>query len=103
MTAPPPPKTGEESASRRRSALLRAVARDDLLLGGVLLRRGLDQRLQDAVVAGIPVGDDLPLLAVPLVEAAQPRAFVVAARHLDRSDHAFAAELLDSFGGQLEM
>src|SRR4029077_8985949 len=77
-----------------RSALLRAVARRDLLLGGVLGRRVLDQRRDDGVVGGVPVGDHVPLLAVPLVDAAEAGAFMVGARHLDRSDHTLEAELL---------
>src|SRR5262249_24480454 len=86
-----------------RLALLRAVARGDLLLRRVLLGRRLDQRLDDGVVAGGPVRDHVPLLAVPLVDAAQPRALVVGAGHLERADHALKAKLLDAVGGEVEM
>src|ERR1051325_9172333 len=65
-----------------------AVARRDLLLGRVLGRGVLDQRLDDRIVGGVPVGDHVPLLAVPLVDTAEPRALVIGARDLDRSDHA---------------
>src|SRR6516164_7307051 len=84
-------------------ALLRAVACGDLLLRRVLLSRRLDQRLDDGVVAGEPVRNDVPLLAVPLVDAAQPRALVVGAGHLERADHALEAELLDAVGSKIEM
>src|SRR5690349_648536 len=87
---------GRERERRRGSALLGAVARRDLLLGRVLGGDVLDQRRQDRIVAGVPVGDHLPLLAVPLVDAAEPCALMVAARDLDRSDHALEAELLDA-------
>ena len=69
---------GRSSASRS-SALLRAVADGELLLLGVLLRRGLDHRLQHLVVGLVPVGDHVPLGAVPLLDAAGARAFVVGA------------------------
>src|SRR5258707_12686647 len=86
-----------------RSALLRAVARGDLLLRCVLAGRVLDQRFDDGIVGGEPVGDHLPLLAVPLVDAAETGALVVAAGDLDRSDHALEAELLDAVGREVEM
>src|SRR5580693_5089358 len=78
------------------SALLRTVARGDLLFRRILAGGVLHQRLDDGVVGGEPVGDHLPLFAVPLVDAAEPRAFMVGAGDLDRSDHAFEAELLDA-------
>src|SRR5262249_32043083 len=84
-------------------ALLRAVAGGDLLLRRVLAGRRLHQRLDDRVVPGEPVGDHVPLLAVPLVHAAEPRAFVVGTGHLERSDHALEAELLDAVGGEVEV
>ena len=68
----------------------------DLLVGGVLRRHVLDERLGDLLVGGVPVGDDLPLLAVPLLDAAVARAFVVGAGDLDRLQHAFEAQLLDA-------
>src|SRR6266850_138061 len=101
---PSPVFRGKVARMRRKgSALLRAVARRDLLLGGVLGRRVLDQRRDDGVVGGVPVGNDVPLLAVPLVDAAQSRTFMVGARHLDRSDHALEAELLDALSSEVEV
>src|SRR6476469_1212369 len=66
----PLPLAGErrKAGTQRRSALLGAVARRDLLLRRVLAGDVLDQRRQDRVVGSVPVGDDLPLLAVPLVD-----------------------------------
>src|SRR5437763_1432134 len=83
-----------------RSALLGAVARLDLLLRAVLGRRVLDHRVEDAAIGGVVVGDDLPLLAVPLLDAGLVRALVILAGELHWRDHALEAELLDARLGQ---
>src|SRR5262245_14109369 len=77
-------------------ALLRAVARGDLLLRGVVGRDLLHQRLGHLLVGGVPVGDDLPGLAVPLHDAPVARALVVGTGDLDRAQHAVEAQLLDA-------
>src|SRR5229473_3495929 len=78
-----PPARSGEGLSSRRSALLRAVARRELLFVGVFLRRLFDHRLQHFVVGLIPVADDFPLGAVPLLNATGAGAFVIAAAHLE--------------------
>src|SRR4051812_17379047 len=82
--APPPFKT--------RSALLRAVARGDVLLLGVLLGRTLDHRIKDREVRLVVAGDDLPLLAVPLLDAGDIGALMILAAELQRLDHAVEAQ-----------
>src|SRR5262249_54348359 len=96
-------KRAPASWPSRCSGLLGAVAWRGLLLGPVLGCGVLDDRLDDRIVAGEPVGDHVPLLAVPLVDPAETRALMVGARDLDRSDHALEAELLDAVGGEVEM
>src|SRR5882724_6877974 len=83
------------------SALLGAVARRDLLLGGILGRRVLDHRVEDRQVGLVVAGDDLPFLAVPLLDARDVGALVVLAAQLDRGHHALEAKLLDARGGQV--
>ena len=76
-----------------RSVRQQAAGRD-LLLGRVFCRRLLDHGRDHAVVAGVPVGRDLPVLAIPGLDAPHARALVVRAGHLDRLQHALEAELL---------
>src|SRR5216117_3709998 len=80
----------------RRSFLLRAVARRDALFLGVLRGGGLDHRPHDRLVGGDPVGDHLPLLAVPLQELDRPAPLMVHARHLERLHQSGGAELLQA-------
>src|SRR5712692_300300 len=75
----------------------------DLLLGRVLGRGILDHGRYYAVVAGVPIRRDLPVLAVPGLDAAGARAFMVLARYFDGLQHAFEAELLDAIGGDVEV
>src|SRR3954447_10789239 len=88
---------------RLRSALLRAVARGDVLLLGVLLGGALHHRIEDREVRLVVAGDDLPLLAVPLLHAGDVRALVVLAAELQRLDHAVEAQLLDAVGGEVQV
>src|SRR5579883_3006085 len=53
----------------RRSRLLRAVARRDALLLGVFERRFLVHVLKHLAIGLDPVGDELPVLTVPLLDA----------------------------------
>src|SRR5215471_20857007 len=76
-----------------RSVRQQAAGRD-LLLGRVLSRGLLDHGRDHAVVASVPVGRDLPVLAIPGLDAPHARTLVVGAGHLDRPQHALEAELL---------
>src|SRR5215207_3416365 len=59
------------------SALLGAVAWRDLLVRRVLGRLILDHRIEDRAVRLVIVGDDLPGLAVPLLNAGDVGALVI--------------------------
>src|SRR5262249_38921798 len=88
----------------RCSRSVRQQAADrDLLLGRVLWRGLLDHGRDHAVVAGVPVGRDLPVLAIPGLDAPHARTLVVGTRHLDRPQLALEAELFDAFGGEVEV
>src|SRR5262245_47536342 len=83
-----------------RSVRQQAPGRDLLLcrvLGCSLLDHGRDH----AVVASVPVGRDLPVLAIPGLDASHARTLVVGAGHLDRLQHALEAELLKAFRSQI--
>src|SRR5260370_24387214 len=77
-----------------RSAFFRAVARLNLLLRGILRGNIVDERFGDGLVGRVPVGDDFPALAVPLLYPPHTRALVVGAGNLDRLQHALQAEFL---------
>src|SRR5258708_12560349 len=86
-----------------RSAFFRAVARLDLLLRGILRGNILDERFGDGLVGRVPVGDDFPALAVPLLYAPLARALMVGAGNLDRLQHALEAEFLKTCIGDVEV
>ncbi len=65
-------------SSESRLTVLRRAARD-LLLRRVLVGRRLDHRLDDRLVGLVPVGGELPLAAVPGVDAGPRGAAVVGA------------------------
>src|SRR5437660_8866995 len=73
------PGGGERSSriTEMRSAFFRAVARLNLLLRGVLRGHITDERFGDGLVGRIPIGDDFPALAVPLLYPPLARALVV--------------------------
>src|SRR5205807_3399651 len=75
----------------------------DLLLGRVFCCSLLDHGRDQAVIAGVPVGRDLPVLAVPGLDACDARALVVGAGHLDRLQHTLESELLEAFRSQVEV
>src|SRR5205085_8224851 len=77
--------------------------RRDLLFRRISRRRLLDHGRDHGVVAGVPVGRDLPVLAVPGLNATAARAFVVFARHLDRPQFTFEAQLLEPISGEIEV
>src|SRR4051812_48210751 len=72
-----------------------AVAHLDLLLLRVGLRGSADHRLDDAVVGVVDVRRDVPLLAVPRMDARLGLASVVHAARADGRHEAGKAELLD--------
>src|SRR5262249_49381184 len=96
---PPPPA----SESRLQPASVGQASGADLLLrrilgGGVLHHRG-----DDIFVRLVPVGGDLPVRAVPRLDAACAGALVVRAGHLDRLEDALEAELLDAIRAWIEV
>src|SRR4030088_331863 len=86
-----------------RSAFFRAVARLDLLLRGIFRGNIVDERFGDGWVGRVPVGEDFPPLAVPLLHAPLARALVVATGNLDRLQHALEAEFLETCIGDGEV
>src|SRR6266498_4625092 len=75
---------------------LGAVARRDPFLLGVGGRGLLDHRAHDRLVRLDPVGDDVPLLAVPLLELDRAAPLVIHAGDLDRLQESNGAELLQA-------
>src|SRR5262245_47652464 len=65
--------------------------------------RCIDHGCDHVVVTDVPVGRDLPVLAVPGLDAPGARAFVVGARHLDRLEHVLKTELLEAVGADVEI
>src|SRR5215470_605246 len=78
----------------RPLAFLAAVAWGDAFLLGVLRGRLLDHRTHDRLVRADPVGDGVPLVAIPLQELHRAAALVVHARHLERLHEPGRAERL---------
>src|SRR5262245_27459988 len=83
--------------------LFRAVAHRVAELLRLLDRRGLDLGPDDVAHRRDPVGDDVPLLAVPLLDQHRPAALVVLAGDLDRMREALHADLLEPLLGQVEV
>src|SRR4051794_36282598 len=83
--------------------VVRAVARSDVLLLRVLRRVGFDHGAYQLAIRLHPVGNDLPLGAVPLLELHQAGSFVVHARHLDRRHQANGAQLLQALVVYVQM
>src|SRR5262249_11631772 len=73
-----------------------------VLFSRVFCRRVLDHGCDHVVVTDVPVGRNLPVLAVPGLDAPGARAFVVGARHLDRLEHVLETELLEAVGADVE-
>src|ERR1700687_2879462 len=69
---------------RQALRLLRTVARSDVLLPSVFRRRLPDHCAHELLVRLDPVGDHLPLVAVPLLDLYRAAAFVIGAGHLQR-------------------
>src|SRR5439155_6463077 len=66
-------------------------------------RRGLELRPDHVAHHGNPVGHDVPLLAVPLLEHHRAGALVILAGHLDGMGEALHAELLEPRLGEVEV
>src|SRR6478672_2057177 len=83
--------------------VLGAVAGSDALLLRVLRGVRLDHGTHQLAVGLHPVGQHLPLRAVPLLELHQAGAFVVVARDLDGRHQAGRAELLETLVVDVEV
>src|SRR5215472_10406368 len=97
--APPPSNCDRE----RPKSVGHETPGRELLFSRVLCRRLLDHGRDHAVVAGVPVGRDLPVLAVPGLNAAQARALVISTGHFDRLQLVLEAELLEPLRSQVEV
>src|SRR6266542_7153562 len=75
---------------------LGAIARRDAFLLGVGGRGFFDHRAHDRLIRFDPVGDDVPLLAVPLLELDRAASLVIHAGDLDRLQESDGAELLQA-------
>src|SRR5207245_4545443 len=82
---------------------LRAVAHRVAELLRLLDGFRLDLWSDDLAYGRDPVGDDVPLLAVPLLDEHGAIAFMVLAGHLDRMRKALHADLLEPLLGQVEI
>src|SRR5438132_14355161 len=90
-------RTASIQPLRSSSHLLRAVARRDAFLlgigeGGFLVHIG-----QHLAVGLDPVGDEFPVLAVPLLNADLAVALVVLAGQMDRHHQPVVMQCLDAF------
>src|SRR5215475_7975632 len=83
--------------------LLRAIARGVAELLALLDGGRLDLRAHHLAHRRYPLGDDRPLLAVPLLEQHGAVALVVLARHLDGMGQALHPELLEALVGQVQV
>src|SRR5262249_61005098 len=90
--SPPPPAM----QSRLPPASVGQASGADLLLRRILRGGVLHHRSDDILVGLVPVGRDLPVRAVPRLDAASAGALVVGAGHLDRLSDALQSQLLDS-------
>src|SRR5262245_24447091 len=82
---------------------LAAVALRVLELLAFLGSGRLHLRADDLPHRRDPVGDERPLVAVPLLHANRAAALVVLARHLHRVREALHSELLEALVGEIEI
>src|ERR1700712_3587153 len=87
----------------RRSSFLRAIPRRDALALAVVDRGLFQQRPHQRAIAVDPVGDEVPLHAVPLLDLDATRSFVIAAAGLHRWHEAGRVQLLETRVRQVEM
>src|ERR671919_1748975 len=81
----------------------RAVARRDAVLLRVFRRRFLDHRPHHVLHRRDPVGDELPPLAGPLLDAHRVVALVIGAGDLERRGEIGPAELCEPLLGDVEV
>src|SRR6516165_5001031 len=96
-SVPPSPMRERESQrdfSERASARA-AIARSDVLFLRVGGRRLLDHRTHELAIGLDPVGDNLPLVAVPLQELDRAASLMVGAGDLERLHETGCTELLE--------
>src|SRR3989440_10800978 len=84
------------SVFARRLTFLAAVARSNVLFLGVRRSRLLDHRPHQLAIRLDPVGNHLPLVAVPLLELDRTATFMVGASHLQRLHESGGAQLLEA-------
>src|SRR6266550_2412578 len=87
----------------RRLTFLAAVARSNVLFLGVRRSRLLDHRPHQLAIRLDPVGDHLPLVAVPLLELDRTTTFMVGAGHLQRLHESGGAQLLETGVADLQV
>src|SRR3990170_2357310 len=75
--------------------LFRAVTHGVSELLALVHRGGLELGAHDVAHGLDPVGDDVPLLAVPLLDQRHPVALVILAGDAERAHHPFHAHLLE--------
>src|SRR5213593_4413294 len=83
--------------------LLAAVALRVAELLGLVHGGRLDLRAHDVLHGLDPIRDDVPLLAVPLLDQDGAAALVVLARDLDRVGEALHPDLLEALLGQVQV
>src|SRR5438093_11954516 len=83
--------------------LLAAVALRVAELLGLVHGGRLDLRAHDVLQGLDPVRDDVPLLAVPLLDQDRTAALVILAAHLDRVREALHPDFLEPLLGQVEV
>src|SRR2546428_5860686 len=83
--------------------LLRAVAHRVVELLGLVDGRRLELRPHDVANRLAPVGDDIPLFAVPLLDAREAVALWALAGHAERAHHAPHASLLEALVGAVAL
>src|SRR5437870_7183985 len=83
--------------------LLAAVALRVAALLGLVDGGPLDLRADDVLHGLDPVRDDVPLLAVPLLDQDRAAALVVLARDLDRVREALHSDLLEALLGLVQV
>src|SRR5437016_5482713 len=96
----PPPESGRGRISLRYVSggwrFLCAIARREILFLRVGSRRLLDHRTHELAVRLDPVGDRVPLVAVPLQEFHRTAALMIHARHLERLHESGCTQLLQA-------
>src|SRR5262249_6891682 len=75
----------------------------DLLLGCIFCGGVLDHGPDDVVVGIVPVGSDLPVLAVQGLDAASAGALMIGAGDLDRLELVLEAKLGEALGTEIEI